>query len=161
MTVSTVSVNDFYSPIKAVPTNVSPFPHQVPGDGHVQPHHGHVLPTGWAPSAQAPPGPGQPDGHAPAAQEVRPAGAQAPSGTPGSVSTVCSCSLSLYSLCVLLDDSTEHLKWHPMVRQMRESILSTCVVSDTQTNQSSDLPNWRRMLRCYVNSHLLSDQMLF
>jgi len=57
------------------------------------------------------------------------------------------------------------LKWRPMLRQMRESMLRQTlhlrIAIDTKKIQSSDWPKWRCALWPYVISQLCLDQMAF
>ena len=70
----------------------------------------------------------------------------------------------LYHNTCLINVLTERLKWRPMLRQMRESMLRqtlhVSIASNIQMIQSSDWPKLCCALWRYVTSPLLSDHRL-
>jgi len=67
----------------------------------------------------------------------------------------------MYLNSIIINVSTERLKWRPMLWQMRESMLcqtsQVCVASDTHNFPSSDWPKCPCAFWCYVNSRPLSE----
>ena len=65
----------------------------------------------------------------------------------------------------VINVSTEQMKWHPMLWQMRESMLSQIlnllVANDTQKIQFSDQPKWHCALWPNIFSRLKSNQTSF